>query len=253
MRYPEPAPPRARGRRWRGFTLLELVVVIAIISIIVGAAVPISSKVLTYRARKATKQELQLLSDASAQLFRDTGRLPKKLEQVLVDPGGRFKGWSGPYLPGVVTDELTSLPGYLVDAWSQEYSSKISGDVLTITSKGEDGALGTRADLAIDLNVTPIRREQTLDRLEVINQAIQLYNGQYQTTAPLSTSYTALFNQLVTKGFLPNSSEYKEDAWGDAFTPVPAGVQPVVAVGSVNLSGEGGAGGSGKARKPKKG
>ena len=39
-----------------GFSLLEMVVVVAIMAIVAGAAIPVTSKVLAYKARNATRE-----------------------------------------------------------------------------------------------------------------------------------------------------------------------------------------------------
>ena len=90
-------------------------------------------------------------------------------------------------------------------------------------------------DLDVRLDVTPIRREKTLALLETINQAVTSCNGQYLPDTPLPTSYGGVLSQLVATGFLPSASAFSVDAWGDGFEPVPPGLTPVVAVGSVNL------------------
>lgn len=223
---------RARVGR-RGFSLLEIIVAVTIMAVMVGAAVPVTSKVLTHKARKATKQELALLSDALTDFAADTLALPASLEELLVDPG--VDGWSGPYLPGVLTDEITQLPGYLVDAWSRAYELSSSGDVLTVRSSGEDNLAGSSQDIAVSIDITPIRREETLVRLQIINQAIRSYNAVHFDTAPLATSWGTAFSQLVSSGYLPNSIDYQQDAWRDTFSADPPGQAPVVRAGSVNL------------------
>ena len=77
-----PSTRHAAAARRAGFSMLEMIVVIAIMAVIAGAAVPVTSKVLTYQARKATRGELQLLSDASAEFFRDTRTLPADLADL---------------------------------------------------------------------------------------------------------------------------------------------------------------------------
>lgn len=220
-------------RAHAGFTLLELIVVIAIMAIVVGAAVPVTGKVLTYKAKKATRDELQTLSDASSDFFRDTGRLPASVGELLTTTGDA--GWSGPYLAGVVTDAVTGHSGYEVDAWSRPYSFQVVGDQLTIRSSGEDDQYGDSGDPNIALNVTPIRREQTLDELKLINQAIVLYNGQFQITDPLDTQWSQAVDQLVGRGLLPSGGDYLTDAWGRAYEPDPPAVSPVVKVRSPSV------------------
>lgn len=217
-----------------GFTLIEMVVVIAILSIIVGAAVPVTSKVLTYQARKATREELQALADASADYFRDTLEKPADVADLLVDPG--VDGWSGAYLPGVVADSLTGKVGYEVDAWSRGYRVVIEGDVVSIQSRGEDASWGTSDDLVLDLDVTPLRRTETLDRLRIVNAAVQRYNDERGPMDPgLPANWTAARTMLVTNGYLPGDPTYQTDAWGDDLVEDPVGDTPVVKVGSVHL------------------
>jgi hypothetical protein len=147
-----------------------------------------------------------------------------------------YAGWAGPYLPGVVTDQITQLTGYQVDAWSRQYKLQVNGDVLTITSAGEDAAFGDPQDISIQLNVAWIRREKTLDTLKLINQAIALYNGQYQATVPLSTSWSAALDQLIAKSFLPQRIGFEFDGWAKAFVADPVGKSPLVRVTSTALN-----------------
>lgn len=225
--------PPLRCARSSGFSLIEMIVVIAIMSILVGAAIPVTEKVIAYKSRKATREELEFLSLASAEFFRDTNRLPSSIEELIVDPGDR--AWSGPYISGVLTDQITGLTSYQVDAWSRAYEIDVSGDVLTITSGGEDLAIGG-TDIDVQLDVTWIRREKTLEQLKLINQAITLYNGQFQTTSPLPARWTTALDMLVNRGFLPATSGFVKDAWGDEFVADPEGKSPLVRVVSESVN-----------------
>lgn len=219
-----------------GFSLLELIVVVTIISVIAGATVPMASKFVNYQARKATRAELAMLADASAQYFEDVGRLPDDLGHLLKNPGSlEAPGWSGPYLLHSTVDGLTKLDANLVDSWSRPYEVEASGDVLTISSHGQDGEYSREKDLQHELNVAPIRRAKTQQALATINQAVTQYNGVYLSTEPLSGNWAQAFGQLTGKGMLPNSTEFQVDAWGDDFVPTPAGQLPVVRIGSPNV------------------
>lgn len=213
-----------------GFTLIEMIVAIAIMAILVGAAVPVTSKVLTYKARKATREELQALAEAVLEHFRDTGTLPGGVDDLLVDSGAG--GWTGPYLPGVVADHVTGASGYEVDAWSRAYTFSAADDALTVRSRGEDAASGTADDLVIVVDVTVVRREHTRDELKVLNQAITLYNGVHMATSPLPPTWAAAFNTLVAQGYLPNDSDYLTDGWGQAYAPTG---NPVVELRSTSM------------------
>ncbi|MBI5361977.1 MAG: prepilin-type N-terminal cleavage/methylation domain-containing protein [Planctomycetes bacterium] len=226
-----------------GFTLLEIVVVVAIIAMLAGAAVPLASKMLQSQARKATKSEVEALGDAALEYFRDTGAVPGSVAALLANPG--VTGWAGPYLAGTVRDTISGLAGYEVDAWSRAYVVT-AGTTWTVASRGPDGITGNADDVSLLVDFTPVKRELTLDRLRTINNAITLYNQAYGATSPLSTSYTTLLDRLVTTAYLPTRTGYTADAWGSAFTPDPSGATPVVRVTSPNIgttgAGSGGAG-----------
>ena len=215
-----------------GFSLIELVIAIAIMSILAGVAVPVAMKSLTSKARKATRDEIELLSLGVQDFFRDTNQLPTTLVELEVAPVPALAGWSGPYLPGAVADSISGSSGYQVDAWSRAYDYSIVGDVATIRSRAEDGMASTTDDLSIDVNVTFLRREATLDQLRIINQAVSAYNATYAFAPPLPTTYASIRTTLTTEGLLP-ASGYDVDAWGTAFEPEAT---PVVKIRSVNLN-----------------
>ncbi len=241
----------SRTNSRRGFTLLELSIAVTILAILAAAAVPVTATVLDYRLRKSTRDELSQISEASGEYFRDTLAFPTAVDQLLRDPNGghaatvpsnpsvsassRVQGWSGPYLASISVDSNSKLDDWEVDAWSRPYKFSRVGDVLTISSAGEDAVFGSTDDLSIELEVTWIRREVTLEVLRVINQAIVLYNGQYQMTAPLPANYSSVYSTLVGKGLLPASSDYQTDAWGDPFVEDPIGRTPVVRVQSLRI------------------
>lgn len=240
-----------------GFTLLEMIIAVTIMAVLAAAAIPVTSTVVAYHMRKATRAELSVLSEACGEYFRDTGRLPATIAD-LIDPlpgnapPARAAGWAGPYLPGETVDPISQLSGYEVDAWSRAYVLRANGDLLALQSAGDDAVPGNEDDLTIELNVTWIRREETLERLRVVNQAIVLYNGQYQLTNPLPADYTAINQKLVSKGFLPSSTDYLTDAWGDAFVEDPRGSVPVVRVQSTHVGDTAALGSLSKSKKGKK-
>lgn len=243
-----------RVTKQSGFSLLEMVVVVAIMSIIVGAAIPVTSKVMTYQARKATREELGALSDAVAEYVRDTLAHPSSIADLVIDPS--VSGWSGPYLPGVVDDSLSGKIGYEVDAWSRDYSLSSSGDVLTISSQGEDGTAGNSDDLEIEIDASPLRRAETRDRLMTVNNAVLRYNTEKDESDPaLVTNWSSARSTLISQGYLPDDGRYQVDAWGDDLVEDPVGDLPVVMIGSVNLgvASGGGSGGGSKGKSKGKG
>ncbi|HVR69564.1 MAG TPA: prepilin-type N-terminal cleavage/methylation domain-containing protein [Vicinamibacteria bacterium] len=74
------------GRTERGFTLLELITVIAVISILVGVALP-NYRVAILQSREAVlKEDLYRLRDLLDQYYADKGKYPASIE-ALVEEG----------------------------------------------------------------------------------------------------------------------------------------------------------------------
>lgn len=224
--------PSSPSPRASGFTLVEMVVVITIMTIVAGVAVPVAGKLFNREATKATRTEMRAFDDATRMYFADTGVLPTTAGEFTTDSG--VAGWAGPYLSGGV--DAASLD-FAEDAWDNAYNLSIAGDVWTLTSNGPDRTAGTTDDLVLTVDVTPERRSTTFERLEVINLAIRLYNEDWLSPPspsipdPLSTSWPTAHAQLVSRGYLPNDPEYATDGWGVDFQSV-GGVAPVVAVES---------------------
>lgn len=222
-----------RGRR-AGFTLLEIIVVVAILSILAGVAVPVVQKSIATAARKATREELIVLSNAALEYCRDTNNIPRTISDLERNPGRADSvGWAGPYVSGAIPASSTK-PGYMVDGWSRDYRV-VRNSRLVLTSAGDDGTFGDANDIAITIDFTPVRREKTLEKLATINQAITFYNAAYQTTSPLPANYSTALNRLVATRFLPDRASYLRDAWGSTFTADPPGVAPMVKARSVSI------------------
>jgi len=247
MRTPSSVPA---GRR--GFTLLEILIVVAVMAMLAGAAIPVASKALSSAARKATREELVQLGAAAQEYFRDTNEAPEEILDL--ERWTDAPGWAGPYLSGAMQDQLASQSGYTTDAWSRDYRVKTVGDVLSITSAGPDAALDTDDDVRIQVDFTPIRRAETLEELKTINQAVTLYNGLHGADKPLPATWKKALSTLVGANFLPDDPGYLEDAWGDEYVGDPAGKGPLVRVASTsvaNMSSK--SGDSGSKSKPKAG
>ena len=136
---------RRRARDEAGFTLVEMLVVIAIIALIMSLVGP---RVLNYLAElkvKAAKIQMQSFSSALDLFNLDTGRYPSTGEGLtaLVQTPGSIPAWNGPYLKGGV------LP---TDPWGKPYVYRSPGehgsyDILSYGSDGQEGGAGTAADI----------------------------------------------------------------------------------------------------------
>jgi general secretion pathway protein G len=127
-----------------GFTLLELLVVVAIIGLLVGYVAPRYFGQIGKSEVNTAKAQIDALEKALDQYRLDTGRYPASemgLNALVERPPNEPK-WNGPYLKKAVP----------LDPWGNQYLYKIPGDQgdYDIVSYGKDrqpGGVGENADI----------------------------------------------------------------------------------------------------------
>ena len=129
----------------RGFTLVELLVVITIIALIMGIVGPRVLNYLTESKAKAAKIQIESFASALDLFFLDTGRYPNGSEGLtaLVRRPGNIAAWNGPYLKG------GAVPP---DPWGNPYVYRAPGqngayDILSYGSDGTEGGTGAGQDI----------------------------------------------------------------------------------------------------------
>jgi general secretion pathway protein G len=98
----------SEGRRWMsaaGFTLLELMVVIAIIFILLGIAAPRFERAMQQAKEAALKQDLTVMRQAIDHYTLDKEAAPQSLEDLV----------SAGYMREVPVDPLTGLKDWRVE------------------------------------------------------------------------------------------------------------------------------------------
>jgi general secretion pathway protein G len=138
---------RHAGRRGeRGFTLVEILIVITIIGLIMGVVGPRVLDRLTESKVKAAKIQIESFTSALDLYFLDTGRYPSSSEGLgaLVQRPGSIASWNGPYLRGEVVP---------TDPWGNAYVYRAPGrrgpyDIISYGADGQEGGTGVSGDIA---------------------------------------------------------------------------------------------------------
>lgn len=137
---------RSLGRRAeRGFTLVEMLVVISIIALIMALVGPRVLNFLSESKVKAATIQIESLESSLDLYALDTGRYPSTsegLNALLERPAGEMS-WGGPYLKG------NAVPN---DPWKRPYIYRSPGehgayDIMSYGADGQEGGTGAAADI----------------------------------------------------------------------------------------------------------
>jgi len=179
----------------KAFSLIEVIIVLAIIGILAGLAVPAALRLFEVTAEETTRQEMDnikraILGDARKlqSSFRsdfgyigDIGCLPDDLRRILLNPPPpppvlpalptwtfdstkqTGAGWKGPYITGAATGQ--EVEEFTKDQWGNDYTYTVTGGpcppaptgmTATLTSGGAN--LGSTAD---DIIISIVAGETT--------------------------------------------------------------------------------------------
>jgi general secretion pathway protein G len=133
MNFHSAEPPRLL----QGFTLLELLVVVAVLGLLAAFVAPRYFGQLTKSEVSIAHAQIKSLSDALDAFRIDEGRFPTTEEglKALTEPPRNDSKWRGPYM----------RKGIPLDPWGRPYAYKSPGPKSSdfeILSLGRDGKLG---------------------------------------------------------------------------------------------------------------
>jgi len=135
-------------RARRGFTLLEILIAVAIVGMLVGLAVTNTDKILGQSQEGVAKLFVNESLKTSLVRYRiDLGDYPSTdegIKALITAPDGKADRWRGPYMEA----KSGSLP---FDPWGQVYQYRYPGtrntESFDLFSMGRDKALDTADDI----------------------------------------------------------------------------------------------------------
>ena len=135
----------ARLKAQAGYTLTEMLVVIAIIGLIAAVLTPSLMGQLGRSRVKAAELQLETMSSAVEAFHADVGRYPTQSEglQALVTAPADAETWTGPYLKGSKA---------ILDPWGRPILYQPGDDdhdyvVMSYGADGKPGGTGVKRDL----------------------------------------------------------------------------------------------------------
>lgn len=138
----EPVGARAREN---GFTLVELLVVLAILGLLVALAAPRVMKYLGSARSDTARIQIEKLSGVLDLYRLEVGHYPTDQEglRALVEKPAQAESWNGPYLKNAES---------IVDPWGAPYAYRSPGqhgefDLYTLGADGKEGGDGADRDI----------------------------------------------------------------------------------------------------------
>lgn len=136
---------QSQRKNSKGFTLVELLVVLAILALLAGLVGPQVLNQLGGAKSKTAGVQIRDFEQALEMYKLDVGRFPNNeegLEALVSQPSGAT-GWNGPYL------KKKELPS---DPWGYEYQYRFPGqngafDLISYGADGNPGGEGENADI----------------------------------------------------------------------------------------------------------
>ena len=183
-----------------GFTLIEVVVVLSVVLILVGAATPMTRLFVDQGRREAVRADLRVLSEALQDFYHDNGAMPASLTAT---------GFYAVYFSPGVDDTV------VLDSWGGNveyvYALTTDPDVATVRSRGPNGVDdgGTGDDIELVVPGSAPGGKRTRARMRVIVEALADF---------LEAGGTLTGTWSTDRAAMGLGAEYADDGFGTPFT-----------------------------------
>jgi prepilin-type N-terminal cleavage/methylation domain-containing protein len=234
----------ARRAHASGFTLIEVIVIIAVLAILAGAMAPLATRVMDSSRQDLTLQRQQaiyqaIMGDPSAPgsgFLSDIGRLPgsdltelatqQSLPSYAIQSCGTGMGWRGPYLLQGI-----DASGHPLDGWGTPMDF-VNGQ---IRSAGPDQQMGTAGD---NLLYPSVPLAGTTISGSVVLQVLALDNSTPQPTfVPAGGQATLYFAQNGVMQSLTMPSSFGAYVFPGNGASLPQGIYAITVTGDPDGAG----------------
>lgn len=199
----------------KGFSLVELIVVMMIMAIVVSVALPLGSLMVKRAADKATREEIENISSALTRYYKDNDEFP-----------------ASPVLENVGSYISSFGDAYLRDGWGEDYECSCSygswgNDSCELKSKGPNKnwdecenleiSVPGEDDICFTVEAPKMIKREKIEKVRSELAVIGLAAESYTT---LEGSYPSDINALFSAGYLSDES-FRTDLWGTVYVKYP--------------------------------
>ena len=138
-----------KNTRQQGFTVIEILAVVVIISLLAAFVVPKIFKGMGQAKTDIARSKMAIVEGGLGKFYLDVNRYPtdsEGLESLLQPPAGTEAKWNGPYVK----------KSDLLDPWDQRYLYQAEGQInlgsFDLVSYGADGVPGGEGENADVVN-----------------------------------------------------------------------------------------------------
>jgi len=193
------------NKKKRGFTLLELIVVIIVVGIFAGILTPLGTIALRVAKIKNTKTKIEILDKALSLYYENYANFPTDSD---LDPNDLTALETAGYV-----SESKYADDYAYDAWRVpfKYTYNVGSVSATLRSYGPDRTAGSSDDIVYIVQAKDIWkkwRRTAQERLRKVDGAVEKYIRAGNTISSGDSS-------TELSGYLDAANIY--DPWGNAY------------------------------------